>query len=88
MPDSQCDSPIGCASHTPRIAGRDAECWMSDEKDDFQPLSKEQFARLSTDEKASYLARAKHHLRQQMEALNASIDRRRAHLSSERDWSG
>jgi hypothetical protein len=53
---------------------------MSDEKDDFQPLSKEQFARLSTDEKASYLARAKRHLQQEMEALNASIDRRRAHL--------
>jgi hypothetical protein len=54
---------------------------MSDEKDEFQPLSKEQFARLSTDEKAAYLARAKRHLKQQMDELNASIDRRRAHLS-------
>lgn len=51
---------------------------MTDEKDDFQPLSKEDFARLSTQEKASYLERAKHHLQQEMDALNARIDRRRA----------
>jgi hypothetical protein len=53
----------------------------ADEKDEFQPLSKEQFARLSTDGKALYLARAKRHLQQEMEALNASIERRRDHLS-------
>ena len=80
MPDSQCGSSNGCASHTAGRVRAGAECWMSDDENDFQPLSKEDFARLSTDEKASYLAKAKHHLQREMHALNASIDRRRAHL--------
>ena len=71
----------------------DAEWWMTDEKDadekdDFQPLSKEDFAKLATNEKASYLARAKRHLQQEIDALNSSIDRRRAHMPVEAERRG
>lgn len=51
---------------------------MANAEADFKSLSTEEFGKLTTDEKAAYLARAKRHLQQEIDALNASIERRRA----------